>query len=68
MPLEEAKSLSKMLQKTRHISAVIYISITRAKEAKLSWNHHKALVAKILKVEYFNDEGNILSASNLANN
>ena len=65
IPLEEAKKLSKQLQKSRHITAVIYITIQGAEEQKLTWRHQKALVTKIDKVEYITQNGHTIYTETL---
>lgn len=61
LAFDKAKELSSVLQRSRRITAVIYVTITGVKEEKLNWKHNKALVTKINKVEYFTNKGKLIT-------
>jgi len=65
MSFEQAKNISKKLQNSKHISALIYFRITSVKEQKLSYKHNKALQTHITKIEYTTKKGDIISTLEL---
>jgi len=64
MKLSEAKKLSSVLQESRNMTAVLYLSIKSAKEKKLRYYSKKTLTAKVDKVEFYTEKGEKIATVN----
>lgn len=65
IPFATAKGLSKKLQKSRKITAIIYVKPSKALEEKVNWNHSKVLKADITSITVLADDGDEIISINL---
>ncbi len=68
IPESEAEKLSSLLQRSRRITAVIYITLAESQEKELGYRSYKVLNSHISKVKFLDRDGDHLSTIVLPSN